>query len=109
MQTAQEKPRGMGHSLLSAALMAGLLVFVVQMALDVSVVFAQNQWEEPLKDIATSVMGPVALAGFLIALGVGCLAAMAGMGGYGFLVGAVIFGAILGNADTFAGWLGIGE
>jgi type IV secretory pathway VirB2 component (pilin) len=75
-----------------------------------AVVYAQaaNPWEQPLTDISTSMIGPVALAGFLIALGVFCLAWCLGYAAVGAAVGIVVAGAILGNAESIASWLGIG-
>ena len=89
-----------------------LLVVACLVATAVVVMAQQNgnPWEKPLTDISVSMMGPVALAGFLIALGIFCLLWM--MGAHGVLsmvVGLVIGGAILGNADTIASWLGIGS
>jgi type IV secretory pathway VirB2 component (pilin) len=69
---------------------------------------AGNPWEKPLQDISTSVIGPVALAGFLIALGVFCLMWCMGYAAIGVAVGIVVAGAILGNAESIASWLGIG-
>ena len=75
-----------------------------------AVVYAQaaNPWEQPLTDISTSMIGPVALAGFLIALGVFCLMWCMGYAAVGVAVGIVVAGAILGNAESIASWLGIG-
>ena len=67
-----------------------------------------NPWEQPLTDISTSMIGPVALAGFLIALGVFCLMWCMGYAAVGVAVGIVVAGAILGNAEAIATWLGIG-
>jgi len=69
---------------------------------------ATNPWEQPLTDISTSMIGPVALAGFLIALGVFCLMWCMGYAAVGVAVGIVVAGAILGNAESIASWLGIG-
>ena len=48
---------------------------------------ATNPWEQPLTDISTSMIGPVALAGFLIALGAFCLMWCMGYAAVGVAVG----------------------
>jgi type IV secretory pathway VirB2 component (pilin) len=68
---------------------------------------AANPWEQPLTDISTSVTGPVALAAFLIALCIFCFTWWMGYTAIGAAVGLVVAGAIVGNADTIASWLGI--
>lgn len=89
-----------------------ILVLVLACVVGTAVVVgaqAKNPWEQPLTDIATSMMGPVALAGFLIGLGIFCLMWIMGAhGAVSLAIGIVIGGAILGNADTIASWLGVG-
>jgi type IV secretory pathway VirB2 component (pilin) len=76
---------------------------------EVSLAQAANPWEQPLTDLSTSMMGPVALAGFLIALGCFCLMWCMGYAAVGVAVGIVVAGAILGNAEGIASWLGVGS
>ena len=86
-----------------------LALLLVCIAGTAEVVMAQsNPWEKPLTDISTSMIGPVALAGFLIALGAFCLMWCMGYAAVGVAVGIVVAGAILGNAKNIAQWLNIG-
>jgi type IV secretory pathway VirB2 component (pilin) len=87
-----------------------VLVMVTLACLGMVAALASAQsmpWEKPLTDISTSMIGPVAAAGFLIALAAFCLMWMMGYAAVGVAVGVVVAGAILGNADTVASWLGL--
>jgi type IV secretory pathway VirB2 component (pilin) len=87
----------------------GLVVLACVVVLaDMGLTQSANPWEKPLTDISTSMIGPVALAGFLIALGAFCLMWCMGYAAIGAAVGIVVAGAILGNAESVASWLGIG-
>jgi type IV secretory pathway VirB2 component (pilin) len=97
-------------SLIKAVVLAAFVVLMVQCMVDVSIVLAQaaNPWEAPLADISASLIGPVALAAFLIGLCFFCFSWWLGFAGIGAAVGLVVAGAIIGNAEGIASWLGIG-
>lgn len=50
-------------------------------------------------DSSSSATAAITLAGFLCALALTCLAALAGCGGYGIFMGLIVFGAIAANAS----------
>ena len=92
--------------MLAVVVLAMVAVIVLP---DLGLAQSANPWEKPLQDISTSVTGPVAMAGFLIGLGIFCLMWIMGAhGAIGLAVGVVVGGAILGNAETIASWLGLG-
>lgn len=68
---------------------------------------AGNPWEKPLQDIANSVIGPVAMAAFLIGLCIWAFMWWVGYTAIGAAVGLVIGGAIIANADSIASWIGL--
>jgi type IV secretory pathway VirB2 component (pilin) len=87
-----------------------LLLFVAVVTLpEWGMAQSANPWEKPIDDIATSMISKVAPSAFLVAIGV--FAIMWWFGAHaimGTAVGLIIAGAIVGNADTIASWLGLG-
>lgn len=61
---------------------------------------------EKVGDLSTTVAGPIALAGFVLACVIGGLLWACGMSVFYLFGGIILGGAIAANATTIASWLG---
>lgn len=69
---------------------------------------AQMPWDAPITSTTTSILGPVRQALIIVPFVLFGLSWMFGMHIAGWVMGLVIGGVIVANAEFFVGWLGGG-